>query len=371
MIYYAKQYKIHPPVGNRQWILEKAEAALKMPPLHITDAKAHNSAGGIHDYYSNADYWWPNPDTVDGFPYVQRDGQTNPDNFNQHRFMLRRTRTNLCYLAAAYRITGEKRYAEHGLRLVQEFFLDPKTRMNPNLAFAQAIPGVCSGRGIGIIDTLHLADVTFAVEALKDSSFMTESVYCGMKEWFAQYLGWMLTDKNGIDEMNTTNNHSICFFMQAAAFALFTDNEKIADFCRWQYKTVLLHQMDLNGSFPRELKRTKPYSYSIFALDNMVSLCQLLSRPEDDLWEYTAPDGRSIRKGLEFITPYVLNKSLWNYPVDVMHFESFPARASFMLFAGCRFGMQELLDLYESLPFESDDEEARRNVAVRQPMLWM
>lgn len=371
MICYEKNYRIAPVLNHPEWFLKKAEEALTAPIPHITDAAARQSVGTIHDYYFNGDYWWPNPDTADGLPYIRRDGETNPGNFNDHRFLLRRMRTNTVYLTTAYQLTGKEDYAARAVQILKEFFLDEATMMNPHLAYAQAIPGICDGRGIGIIDTLHLADIPFAIEALRSSDAMTDDIYLGLKDWFARYLGWMLTDKNGIAEMTEKNNHSVCYFVQAAVFALFTDNARIADFCRDNYKKYLLPQISSDGSFPLELARTKPYNYSIFVLDNMISLCQLLSTPEDNLWEYTLPDGTGIQKGLDFITPYLLDKSSWPYPKDVMHFDSFPVRASFMVFAGCTLGRKELLDLFEALPMESADEEARRNVAVRVPYLWM
>lgn len=371
MIKYAKNYKIQPEWNNPEWVIEKAEKALEEPIPHITDISSDRSEGGLHDYYSNGDYWWPDPDTPDGLPYIRRDGETNPDNFNGHRTMLRHMRTNTVFLTAACELTGEERFGKQAVKILYEFFLDEKTKMNPHLEYAQAIPGVCSGRGIGVIDTLHLADVVFTAEKLWSMKMMKESIYKGLQKWFASYLGWMLTSVNGMEEMNTINNHSICFFVQAAAFALFTDNEKIVDFCRKQYQNVLLKQMAEDGSFPEELGRTKPYSYSIFVMDNMVSLCQLLSKPDDNLWEYQLEEGKGIQKGLEFIVPYVLDKSSWPYRPDVMHFDAFPARASFMLFAGCYLGDTRLLECFDQLPTESTDEEARRNLAVRLPMLWM
>lgn len=371
MINYPKNYKIQPQWSDKEWVIGKAEKALKEPIPHITDIHPKNSEGGSHDYYSNGDYWWPNPNTEDGLPYVQRDGETNPDNFFGHRILLRHMRTNTVFLTAAWELTGDGQYAGRAVQILKEYFLDEETKMNPNLDYAQAIPRVCRGRGIGIIDTLHLADVVFAAEKLWSMGAMETCIYVGLQGWFAEYLGWMLTSKNGMDEMNTTNNHSVCFFVQAAAFALFTDNGRIADFCREQYKHVLLRQMAADGSFPRELDRTKPYSYSIFVMDNMVTLCHLLSKPDDNLWEYRTESGQGILRGLEFMTPYILDKSSWPYKPDVMHYDAFPARTSFMAFAGWTLGDETLLIIFENLPTESLDEEARRNIAVRQPMLWV
>lgn len=371
MIEYEKTYRIAPRWREEGWIIEKAQEALRAPVLHITDMRSERSAGGIHDYYSNGDYWWPNPDTLNGLPYVHRDGQTNPDNFNGHRIILRQMRTNVVFLTSAYVLTKDERYARRAVDHLKEFFLDEETCMAPHLNYAQAIPGICRGRGIGVIDTLHLIDVVFSIRHLKTSPAMTKEIESGLKRWFSAYLGWMLTSENGIQEMNKDNNHGVCFFAQAAAFARFTDNERIAQFCRDYYKTGLLKQQAKDGSFPRETGRTKPYNYSIFVVDNLANICQILSSPQDDLWEYEDSEGRGIKKALDFILPYLYEKETWPYPPDVMHFAAFPARAGFMLFAGCVLGNERLLDFYESLPRESNDEEARRNIASRQPMLWI
>lgn len=371
MISYEKKYLIQPEWLDKELVIKKAEEAFVQPMESITDVSAKWSAGGIHDYYSNGDYWWPDLKKPDGLPFIRRDGETNPENFNDHRMILRRMRTKAAYLAGAYRLTGREDYVLHGIRLLKRFFLDEETKMNPNLTYAQAIPGVCEGRGIGIIDTLHLVDVVFAIEEFYRSGLLEEETYGRLREWFATYLDWMLTSKNGMEEMNADNNHSVCYFVQASAFALFTENERIVEFCRNHYKHVLLKQMEVNGSFPRELDRTKPYSYSIFVMDNMVSICELLSTPQDDLWFHTLPEGQGIQKGLDFIFPYIEDKKLWPYPADVMHFDAFPARSSMLMFAGCRLGQREFLDFYQSLPADIVDEEARRNIAVRLPWLWM
>lgn len=371
MLRFMKNYRIFPGADKDERLIEMAETVLTQPIPHLTDAVSARSEGGSHDYYSEGDYWWPDPGTPDGLPYVRRDGETNPDNFDEHRLSLRRMRDDVAATAAAYRQTGEERYASHAVTILKEFFLDEDTCMNPHLDYAQAIAGVCPGRGIGLIDTIHLADIPFAIEALRESLLMTEAVYSDLKTWFSKYLGWMLTSPNGIEEMNTDNNHCVCYFMQAAVFAMFTDNEQIADFCRIQFKQRLLPQMAEDGSFPLELARTKPYNYSAFILDNLITICHVLSKPGDDLWEYHTEDGRNIRKALEFMTPYVLDKSSWPYPPDIMHFDAFPVRYSFLLFAGYTLGIPEYIDFYHCLPYESADEEARRNLAVRQPVLWL
>src|SRR6185436_2083155 len=252
---------------------------------------------GANDFYSNGDYWWPNPNTTNGLPYVQRDGQTNPENFVEHRRCIMGLRDAIAALGAAYKITGDDRYAAKATELLQTFFLNPQTRMNPSLKYAQAIPGITPGRGIGIIDTLHLAEVPLAVLAMEKSKALPPEVFTGVKQWFRDYADWMTTSTNGLQEANAKNNHAVAFWLQIAAFSRLTGDEaKVAE-CRKRFKEVFVaKQMASDGSFPEELRRTKPYGYSIFQLDNMASLAQLLSRDEQNLWLHTQPDGRGMRQ---------------------------------------------------------------------------
>lgn len=374
MLQIQKNYRITPDISglvSNLNLKETADQYLTSEIPHITDTICIRSAGTIHDFYSEGDYWWPNPDTKDGLPFIRRDGKSNPDNFTAHRLIMRKMRNQVSTLALAWHTLNDERYAAQAIKILYEFFLDEKTKMNPNLNYAQAISGICKGRGIGVIDTIHLADIPFAVEVLKTSSYMTEKIYNSLVDWFASYLGWMLSSRNGIEEMNTLNNHCVCYIMQTAVFALFTDNIQITDFCRSQFKTRLLAQMETDGSFPKELARTKPYNYSAFLLDNLTTICQLLSTDDDNLWTYETADHKSYQKALDFLSPYILDKSSWPYHKDVEHFDSFPVRYSFLLFAGHALGRRDLINFYFSLPEKITDEEALRNLAVRTPVLWM
>lgn len=357
---------------ERAWIIKKAEEAQNQRALHLTDRVAEHSSGNPHEYYSNGDYWWPNPDTPDGMPYIQHDGKTNPDNFGYHRYALRATRSAVASLAAGYKITGREEFAQRAVCLLREFFLDENTRMYPHLKYAQAIPGRCTGRGIGIIDTLHLTEIPFAVKALEQSSSMTGEILSGLKEWFSNYLEWMNTHEYGIAERDYVNNHAICWHVQALSYAGFVGNHKIIEECAERYKRVILpSQMRLDGGFDLELRRTKPYGYSIFVLDNLISLVHIADKYGCDLWDFKLPDGRCARAALDFLMPYLLDKSKWFLPSDVEHHDAWPARASFMLFAALKTGDERYLKLYRSLPYESSNDEVRRNLAIRQPILMI
>jgi uncharacterized protein len=367
-----RQRKLEVAEIDRRRILKLADEALQLAPVSITQFLAKLSEGGPHDFYSNGDYWWPDPNKPDGLPYIQRDGQSNPQNFSAHRLALRKMRDAVAVLAAAYALDGQEKYAEKAVALLKVFFLDETTKMNPSLLYAQAIPGRFSGRGIGIIDTLHLAEVPPAILALSKSRAMTPEILTGLKKWFGDYAQWMTTHKYGLDEMNAKNNHSVAFMVQLASFATLTGDTARLDLCRQRYKEAFVpQQMAPDGSFPQELRRTKPYGYSIFQLDNMAILCQLLSTETDNLWTFTLADGRGIRKAAEYLYPFLQDKSKWPLKPDVEHFESWPVRQPALLFAAHAFNEKKYLDLWKSLNPDPTDQEVQRNVAITQPLLWL
>jgi len=352
-------------------VVQTADSFLKEKPVTVTSSHCDRSAGGIHDFYSEGDYWWPNPADSNG-PYIQRDGMTNPDNFVEHRRVMVRMSIHVATLTAAWRITHERKYADQAIEHLRAWFITPDTRMNPNLQYAQAIKGVSTGRGIGIIDTIHLIEVARSAMILERDGVLAGKDLEGTRAWFAGYLKWMATSKNGLDEMNAANNHGTCWVMQAAAFAQFVGDIPRMDDCRKRFKEVLLpDQMAPDGSFPRELRRTKPYGYSLFNLDAMATICQILSMPQDDLWKYQTPDGRSMKRGLEFMAPYIKDKSKWPGKPDVMFWEFRPVRSPALLFGGLAYGKGEYLEVWKALEANPTNEEVLRNLPIRQPVLWV
>jgi len=357
---------------DRERILRAANAALELEPPSITQHRARLSQGGPNDFYSNADYLWPDPNKPDGLPYITRDGKSNPDNFSQHRLAIRQVRDAVAALASAYKITGEDRYVLNAVTLLRVFFLDPQTRMNPNLNYAQAVPGGPSGRSWGIIDGLHLIEIPPAITTMQSSKAFPPEVLTGLKQWFREMADWMMTSKNGKTEAAAKNNHSVAFFLQVAAFSKFIGDEEKLSECRRQFKQVFVpNQMASDGSFPLELKRTKPYGYSIFQLDNMSLLCQVLSTPRDNLWNFQLPDGRGIRKAFEYLYPYLNDKSKWPLQPDVQAWDGWPVRQPGLLFGGLALGETKYLQLWRGLLPDPSDEEVRRNVPVTQPLLWL
>ena len=294
---------------DRARVLKAANQYLSEKPITITASTSPRSAGGPHDFFSEGDYWWPDPKDPNG-PYIQRDGMTNPDNFVEHRRALIRLSLQVPALVAAWRLTKDKRYATQAVVHLRAWFIDEGTRMNPNLQYAQAIHGRTTGRGIGIIDTIHLVEVARAIEVLKDSGALPMTELGALTQWFKDYLSWMTTSKNGIEERDAKNNHGTCWVMQVAAFAQLTGDQKLSEYCRDRFKTVIVsNQIAADGSFPEELRRTKPYGYSLFNLEAMAAICQILSSAGDNLFTFQTADGRGFRRAMEYMAPFIRDRN--------------------------------------------------------------
>jgi hypothetical protein len=355
---------------DRGRVVAAADRCLREQPVTITASRSPRSAGGPHDFFSEADYWWPDPQAPGG-PYVQRDGMTNPDNFVEHRRALMRLSVQVPALAAAWRLTGARKYADHAVRHLRAWFVEPETRMSPHLRYAQAIHGRVTGRGIGIIDTIHLVEVARAMEVLGAAPSLRPADRDAIHAWFAEYLAWMTTHEYGIAEREAKNNHGTCWLMQVAAFARLLGREDLLVYGRERFKTVLVpDQMAPDGSFPLEMRRTKPYGYALFQLDALATAAELLSTPGDDLWRFELPDGRGLRKAVAFMAPYIRDRKGWPLPPDVMYDGEWPMRHPSLFFAGRALDMPEYLALWKTLKADSAVEEVVRNFFVRQPVLW-
>ena len=355
----------------KQGILEQAVLNLQEKPVTITSFIAERSAGDNHDFYSEGDYWWPDSLNPEG-PYIRLDGQTNPENFVAHRHAMIRFSSIVGNLTSAYLLTKDKKYADAVMRHVRAWFMDEETFMRPNLQYAQAIKGVATGRGIGIIDTVHLMEVAQSLRKLEEADVISEADIKDSKKWFSDYLEWISTHPYGTDEMNAKNNHGTCWVMQAAVFARYVDDVDMMKLCNDRYKDIILpDQMAEDGSFPRETARTKPYGYSLFNLDAMATICQTLSTATDNLWTYTVDDGRNIQKGIDFIYPYVVDKQSWPFVHDVMYWDEWPVAHPFLIFGALQTGNQEWLSTWGKLEHFPETDEVVRNLPVRNPLLWI
>lgn len=356
--------------SDRKRILDAAAAYLAQEPVTITAFPTKRSAGGLHDFYSQADYFWPDPKNPNG-PYINRDGQSNPDNFNEHRRVMVALSIQMPALTAAWLLTGDRVYGKRACDHLRAWFITPATRMNPNLQYAQAVQGVSTGRSYGIIDTLHLVEVARAASFLTPKMLNAEES-AAVRAWFVSYLDWLKNSVPGEQERDAKNNHAMCWALQAAEFARLVGNDATRSEIYGRYKDILLpDQLAIDGSFPKELIRTKPYSYSIFNFDIMAGLCQSLKGLTPDPPAFQLPDGRGLGKAAEFIYPYIKDKSAWKWAHDVEHFDSLPVRSPGLLFAGLALHQQPYIDLWKTLNPDPTDREIIRNYPIRQPLLWV
>jgi hypothetical protein len=301
--------------GPLEQLQRDAKRALGAGPFSVVDKDATPPSGDKHDYMSQAPYFWPDPNTAGGLPYIRRDGERNPEinKFRNHQAMSRMADA-VDVLALAYYLTADEQYAAKASQLLRGWFLEPATKMNPNLQFAQAIPGVNSGRGIGLIESICLTRVVDDVGLLHGSKAWTADDQRGMEEWFDAFLQWMRESKNGKDEAAAKNNHGTYYDLQVASYAFFLGQDDLA-------KSVLERvgpqriatQVEPDGREPLELVRTKAWSYSIGNLSGLMSLARLGEHVDVDLWNYRTADGRSIRQAVDFLASYAAGEKKWDY----------------------------------------------------------
>ncbi|MDA3817116.1 MAG: alginate lyase family protein [Prolixibacteraceae bacterium] len=343
-----------------------------MPAVTVTDTFCVRSTGNRHDFYSEGDYWWPDPENPDG-PYMRRDGLSNPGNFLAHRHAMVRMSRIVGAMTSQWVLTGEEKYAQEAMKHLKAWFVDEKTKMNPHMLYSQAIQGRYTGRGIGIIDGLHLVEAARSAELLAVAPCVEKSDIETIKAWFSDFLNWISTHEYGKKEMVHPNNHGTVWAVQASAYASLTGNSEMLEFCENRFKEHLLpSQMAKDGSFPLELERTKPYGYSIFNLDAMSLLVQILTLAGDEnLWEYTTDDGRGLKKGLEFLYPYIKDKTAWPYQPDVLYWENWPVAQPALVLGGVAYTNEAYIDLWKELEHDPEVTEVQRNLVMRYPLLWL
>ena len=344
------------------------ERIMRMPVKTVVHALSSWNPGSANEFYSEADYWWKNPQDPQG-AYICRDGMSNPECFNRHRKLVLRMSCQIAGLTSAYLEDNKTQYLQTVNHILHAWFIDSNTAMRPHLNYAQAIRNKCSGRCFGVIDTIHLAETALSIKKLADVLPADTVKLC--KKWFADFLEWLCTSELGNTERCTTNNHSVCWYMQASAYASLTGNEKLLAEFRNDFKNILLQQIAPDGSCPLELERTKPYGYSLFVLEAFTGLAAILSTSQENFFTVKGDCGQNVAKAMEYIVPFIADKSLWQLPPDVLYDEYWPCRMSSLCLSGHFLQKSEYRKLYEQLPFPAAVFEVLRNFPIRHPRLWM
>jgi hypothetical protein len=293
-------------------LLEDARRALAVPPQSVIQKHRVPESGDRHDYMSFAPYSWPDTTKPGGLPYINRDGQVNPaSRVDSDRQPFGLMSDAVETLALAYFLSDDEAYARHAALLLRTWFLDSATRMNPNLKYGQAIPGVTVGRGIGLIDTRGLAQVVDAVALLRGSPSWTRADDAGMRAWSRAFLTWMRTSKLGHDEETTKNNHGTWYDVQVTSLALFVGDTAEARAAVERGRDHIEKQILPDGRQPAELARTRSLSYSVFNVDAHTRLAELARFVGVDLWHYRSPSGGSLRAAILYLAPYADERTQW------------------------------------------------------------
>jgi hypothetical protein len=296
-------------------LLRDANDALIMSPPSVVNKPATPPSGDKHDYLSLAPYYWPNPNTPNGLPYILRDGEVNPDvNHIPDSANLGKMISAVQTLSLAHYFSNDEKYATHAARLLRVWFLYESTRMNPNLKYASGVRGVNDGRAEGIIDTHDLGQVVDGIGLIEASAAWTTDDQRAMKAWFQQYLNWLLTSNNGKQESNTANNLGSWYDVQVASMALYIDNREFVTKILQDSKSKrIAKQIEPDGRQPLELKRTKSWDYSIFNLQALFELAALGDSVGVDIWDFQTSDGKGVRVALDYLIPFGLDEQKWQY----------------------------------------------------------
>jgi len=325
---------------------QTADSLTQIRPWSVTYHRCPNPDIDPHDYYSESTYWWPDP-TDPTAPYIRKDGIHNPDRFLKHKDDLNILCKSVLLLSVAAYLFEEPKYAEKAEEFVRVWFIDPKTRMNPNAKYAQVIPNSDRKRGVGILDTRRFVYLLEGVQVLKKAGYWDEKLEYGLQHWFSEYLDWMLESYYGIDERERGNNHSTWYAVQLAAYAHYTGRLDIVE-DTWQYarKILLEEQIESDGKMPREMQRTRSLSYMIFNLDAWTLLSRMAELDGIGFWTLENDRGGSLAKSVAFVFPYLENPKKWHSKQII----SYQLRERlFLIFGGLALQNPQMIDLYCSI----------------------
>jgi hypothetical protein len=366
----------HPDIAaiDHDRILEAAAHYLTQSPTPLTTLPCSRSPGTPHDFYSEAEDYWPDPANPTGQFVLRSSGPPNPDAFTAHRDTL----LNFCIcvpvLTAAFVLTNEERYAQQALTQLKAWFIDPATRMTPALLYGQTIPPAKTGRPEGVVEAVHLAEVVQCLLFLNSSEALTEADRTALKKWFAEYFDWLNTSRLAGLARDTKSHLGTSWLLQAASIARLTQvaNDAPLTALRHQYKSSSIRaQIVADGTFPHELTTANPYRNTLFNLDMFAGVCVLLSTRFESVWDYELQDGPGMRTIVARLFPYIRDRGTWPYRADAEYFKDLPVRPPSLLFAARAYSRPEYSDLWKTLNPDPKVPELQRTFPIRQPLLWI
>ena len=296
-----------------QTLISKAEKALSMGRLSVVDKSLTPPSQDKHDYISLGPYFWPNPKTKDGYPYIRRDGKVNPNALiDSDSPRLVRLANALETLALAYYYTNNTKYAQRAVEMIQIWFINDTTKMNPHLKYAQGIPGTVPGRALGILDGRHFVRILDSITLIENSNLSSSKDLEIIKQWVKDYQNWLLNGEYAYEESHRPNNHGTFYDYQVVGYALYLEQPKKAKelLTNAQYIRLGSHIGSKGQNF-HELERTRPLHYSLFDLEAMIGLA-LYSDHYDDVnfWTFTI-NQTSLKKAIDYVIKYKNNRDMW------------------------------------------------------------
>ncbi len=296
-----------------QTLISKAEKALSMGRLSVVDKSLTPPSQDKHDYMSLGPYFWPNPKTKDGYPYIRRDGKVNPNALiDSDSPRLVRLTNALETLALAYYYTNNTKYAQRAVEMIQIWFINDTTKMNPHLKYAQGIPGTVPGRALGILDGRHFVRILDSITLIENSNLLSSKDLEIIKQWVKDYQNWLLNGEYAYDESHRPNNHGTFYDYQVVGYALYLEQPKKAKelLTNAQYIRLCSHIGSKGQNF-HELERTRPLHYSLFDLEAMIGLA-LYSDHYDEVnfWTFTI-NQTSLKKAIDYVIKYKNNRDMW------------------------------------------------------------
>jgi hypothetical protein len=295
---------------------DNAQKALADGPYSVAWKKHTLPGVDPHDYVSIAPYFWPNPDTPNHLPYIARDGQRNPE-FNDYDAKPLMDLTDHVYaMALTGYLTGDQKFFDRAAALMRVWFIDPATRMNPNLDHTQVVQGIDQGRGMGIIESRRFISMIDATALMRDNRAWSADDQQNFTAWIKEYLHWLLESKNGNQETDNPNNHGSWYDVQVVTYSMFVGDSATARQYLERAKTRrIAKQIEPDGQQPLEIARTRSFGYCVFNLTALSELADVGRRMDVDLWNYQTPDGRCIRKAIDFLLPFAMGDATWTHPV--------------------------------------------------------
>ena len=375
----------HPDVAaiDHDRVLTAAHSYLEQPPVPITALRSRRSPGEPQDFFSESDEWLPNPDSPTA-PYIHSNRDLNPDAFTAHTEALINLSLYVPALTAAFLLTRTtqpdlaRQFADHAVSHLRAWFINPSTLMKPELLYAQLIPGPplsnpSPSRFQGIIEAIQLVEVAQSIPFLESSSALSSKDLEAIHSWFAAYLDWLTTSRLAGLARDQKDHHGTSWLLQAAAFTSLTVKDDAAlTTLRHHFRSVTLRaEIVADGSFPHELATPNPYRNSLFNLDMLAVLCDLLSTRFDSVWTYELQDGPGMRSVIARHYPFILSRHAWPYLADATRFNELPLRQPSLLLAARAYSQPDYSDLWKKLPPDPTDPILQRTFPIRQPLLWV